>query len=174
MTFTTTRTMLGLVAATAVIIVAGGGGAYATAQDQNTNPTARPFMGRHGGPGGRGGLMGPMGMLPRLGRALQLTDAQRDQIKAIAASHRDEWQALGTRARTAHQALQAATTANTIDDTLIRQKSADVAAVDADLAVTRAHAYAEVLQVLTADQKSKLNELKAHIQARMKNRAPQQ
>jgi protein CpxP len=166
MTFTTTRTMLGLVAATAVLV---GAGAYATAQDQNTNPTPRPFTGRgfgHGGPG----LMGPMGMLPRLGRALQLTDAQRDQIKAIAASHRDEWQALGTRARTAHQALQAAVTANTIDETLIRQKSADVATVDADLAVARAHGYAEVLQVLTAEQKTKLNELKAQMQNRMQRR----
>src|SRR4051812_7581423 len=161
MTFTTTRTMLGLVAATAVLV---GAGAYATAQDQNTNATPRPFIGHHGGlagPGGRMGPGGPMGMLPRLGRALQLTDAQRDQIKAIAASHRDEWQALGTRARTAHQALQAAVTANTIDETAIRQKSADLAAVDADLAVARAPAYAEALQVLTADQKTKLNELKA-------------
>src|SRR5690242_498074 len=136
MTHTMKRLALGAVAAAA--IVAGFAGVQA-AQDQNTNPPAGPFMGRGRGPGGP---MGMMGLLPRLGRELQLTDAQRDQIKAIAQSHRDEWKALGDRARAAHQALGAAVTADTIDETLIRQKSADVAAVEADMAVARAHAHA--------------------------------
>ena len=41
-------------------------------------------------------------MLPMLGREIDLTDAQRDQIKAIAESHKDDWKALADRARTAH------------------------------------------------------------------------
>jgi periplasmic protein CpxP/Spy len=166
MTHTTKRTVLGLVAAAGLIVAAGGAGAYAHAQDQNTNPAPRQFMGRDVFSRSPRGFMGPMGMLPRLGRALQLTDAQRDQIKAIAASHKDEWQALFTRARAAHQGLQAAVTADAIDESAIRQKSAEVAAVDADLAVARAHAHAEVLQILTAEQKTKLNELKAQMQQR--------
>ena len=52
-------------------------------------------------------------------------------IKAIAQAHKDEWKALGDRARTAHEALNDAITADTINDGAIRQKSAEVAAVDA-------------------------------------------
>ena len=98
-------------------------------------------------------------MLPMLGRALNLTDAQRDQIKAIADSHKDEWKALADRERTARTALMTAVTADTIDEAAIRQKSSDVAAVEADAAVARAHAHAEVVQILTADQKAQLKTL---------------
>ena len=37
-------------------------------------------------------------------------------------------------------------TADTVDEALIRQQSAEVAAVDADMAVARAHAHAEVFR----------------------------
>ena len=97
-----------------------------------------------------------MGMLPMLGRDLNLTDAQRDQVKAIADSHKDEWKAIADRERAARQALNALVMADTIDEAAIRQKSAEVAAVDADAAVARAHARAEVFQILTADQKAQL------------------
>ena len=102
-----------------------------------------------------------MGMLPMLGRQLNLTDAQRGQIKAIADSHKDEWKALADRERSAHQALVAAVTADTLDEATIRQKSAEVAAVDADAAVARARVHAEVMQILTADQKAQLKTLTA-------------
>jgi len=151
------KTML-LGAGTLLLAVGTGAGAFVHAQDQNTNQP--PFM-RPGGPGGfgRGGFGGPMGMLPMLGRALNLTDAQRDQIKAIADSHKDEWKALADRERTARTALMTAVTADTIDEAAIRQKSSDVAAVEADAAVARAHAHAEVVQILTADQKAQLKTL---------------
>jgi Spy/CpxP family protein refolding chaperone len=143
-------------------------GAYVHAQDQNTNPQPPPFRGRGMGPGGPGrGPGGPMGMLPMLGRQLGLTDTQKDQIKAIAQTHKDEWKALADRGRTARQALDAAIAADTVDDPLIRQKSADASAVDADAAVARAHAHAEVLQILTADQKAQLKTMQAEMQKRM-------
>lgn len=150
--------------ALAVASIAVGAGVYAAAQDQNTNQTPRPFMGR-GGPGGFGGG-GPMAFLPRFGRAIQLTDSQRDQIRAIAATHKDEWKALADRARAAHGALMDAVTADDVDESLIRQKSAEVAAVDADMAVARARVHAEVAQVLTADQKSKLKALREQAKSR--------
>ncbi len=158
MTHTIKRIALG--AAAALAIVAAAAGVHTAAQTQNTNPPPRPFMGRGTGPGG------PMGLLPHLGRELQLTDSQRDQIKAIVDSHRDEWKALADRARTAHEALGAAVSADTVDETVIRQKSADVAAVGADMAVARAHAHAEVMQILTADQKAKLKELRSQARGR--------
>lgn len=147
----------------------------ASPQDQNTNQPPPPFMGPGGGPGrfpqggwfgGAMGPGGPLGMLRMFSQQLQLTDAERDQLKAIAQSHHDEWQALGDRARAAHQALAAAVTADTIDETTIRARSADVAAVEADMAVAGAHAYSEVLQILTPDQKAKLKALQAQVSAR--------
>jgi Spy/CpxP family protein refolding chaperone len=139
--------------------------------DQNTNPDQGSFSGRGmmgpGGPG-RGGPMGPggpMGMLPMLGQ-LGLTDTQREQIKTIAQSHRDEWKALANRAMAAHRALNDAITADAVDESLVRQRSADVAGVEADIAVARAHVYAEVLQLLTADQKAQLKTLRTTMENR--------
>jgi Spy/CpxP family protein refolding chaperone len=158
------------------LIAAGvSAGAFVHAQDQNTNPQAPPFRGRGMGPGGPGGPGrfggpgGPMGMLPMLGPRIGLTDAQRDQIKAIADSHKDEWKTLLDRGRAAHMALDDVIAADAINEAAIRQKSAEAAAVDADIAVARAHAHAEVWQILTGDQKTQLKTM----QAQMKQHAGQ-
>ena len=163
---TTKRLALGV--ATGVLVLGVGAGVYATAQ--NTNQDPRPFRGRGMGPGGPGGPGGPMGMLPMLARELNITDAQKAQIKTIADSHRDEWKALGDRARTAHQALQQTVTADTVDEGLIRQRSAEVAAVEADMAVARARVHAEVFQLLTPEQKTQAKSLQSTFAERMKQR----
>jgi Spy/CpxP family protein refolding chaperone len=108
-----------------------------------------------------------MGMLPMLGPRIGLTDAQKEQIKTIADSHKDEWKALAARGRAAHMALDDAIAADAVDDGLIRQKSAEPSAVEADVAVARAHARAEVLQILTADQKAQLKTMQAEMKKRM-------
>ena len=126
-------------------------------------------MGR-GGPMGPGGPGGPMGMLPMFGPRLGLTDAQKEQVKNIAESHKAEWKSIFDRARTAHDALQDAVTADAVDEGLIRQRSAEVAAVEADMAVARAHAFAEVVQILTADQKAQLKTMQAEMKKRMEGR----
>jgi Spy/CpxP family protein refolding chaperone len=163
MTATMKTVVLGLGAA--LVAVAAAAGPYVHAQDQNTNQPPAPFRGRgdrFGGPGG------PMGMLPMLGRAIALTDQQKDQIKAIADAHKTEWKALADRQRTARMALDATIAAGTIDENAIRQKSAELAAVEADAAVARAHAHAEVFQILTADQKQQLETMREQMGRRMK------
>ena len=176
---TTKRLALGL--ATGVLVLGVGAGVYATAQNTNQDPRSFSRGMGPGGPGGRGGPFdsaqgrrggpgGPMGMLPMLARELNITDAQKAQIKTIADSHRDEWKALGDRARTAHEALQQAVTADTVDEGLIRQRSAEVAAVEADMAVARARAHAEVFQLLTPEQKTQAKTLQSQVQERMKER----
>jgi periplasmic protein CpxP/Spy len=164
MTATVKRMALALAAGLMAIGV--GAGAYVHAQDGNTSPQPPPFRGRGMGPGGPGrGPGGPMGMLPMLGPRIGLTDAQKDQIKTIADAHKDEWKALADRERAAHMALDNAISADAIDEALIRQKSAETAAVDADVAVARAHARAEVFQLLTADQKAQLKTMQAEMKA---------
>ncbi len=141
----------------AVLFAVGtGAGMLVRAQDQNTNQPSQTFA---GGPGRFGGPGGPMNMLPMLGRAINLTDTQRDRIKLIAGSHKDEWKTLADRERDARKALMAAVTADTMDEATIRQKSAELAAVEADAAVARAHAHAEVVQILTPDQRAQLRSM---------------
>jgi len=159
MTATVKRLTLGVGAG--LITLTAVAGAFVHAQNQDPNSQSRPFRGRGpGGPDGPGGFRGPggpMGMLPRLGREIALTDAQRDQIKAIAESHKDEWKGLADRERTTQMALMAAVTTEPLDEALIRQKSSEVAAVDADMAVARARTRAEVFKILTAEQKATLS-----------------
>ena len=163
MTATVKRMTLGF-GAGLIALTAVAGGVFVQAQDQDPHSRAREYRGRGpGGPDGPGrfrGPGGPMGMLPMLGPELGLTDAQRDQVKAIAESHKTDWRALADRARTAHIALNEAVTTAPIDEALIRQRSSEVAAVDADMAVTRARAYAEVFQMLTPEQKEKVKSRK--------------
>ena len=176
---TATMKRLALTLGAGFITVGVGAGAYVHAQDQNTNPQPPPFRGREmgrgrpggpGGPGRFGGPGGPMGMLPMLGPQLGLTDAQRDHVKGIADAHKDEWHALAERGRAAHVALDEAIAADAVDEALIRQKSAEASAVDADVAVARAHAHAEVLQILTADQKAQLKTMQAEMKKGMRGR----
>lgn len=153
MTNTSQRIALAIGAALMALGVAAG--VYASTQ--NTNPPPPPFMGGRQGPGGPG--MGPLGPLGMIASQLGLSDTQKDQIKSVVESHGSELRDLADRARTAHRALAAAEMADTVDDAAIRAASAQVAAVDADMAVARAHIRAEIFQVLTPEQQAKAREL---------------
>jgi protein CpxP len=170
MTITIKR--LGLAAAATVVAVSLAGGAYASGQDNSGQGPGPGRAGRFGGPG-RGGPMGPGGpggMMELMAvRRLDLTDAQKERVKGILDSHKDEIKAIGDRARAAHLALDAAITGETFDEATVRTKAAEVAAVDADAAVARARGFNEVYQILTTEQQAKLKEMQANMQKRMAN-----
>lgn len=153
--------VLGLSAVAAVTAQGPGGG--------------QPPFGRRGGPGGPGGRMGgPGGAIGIPLDRLNLTDAQRDQVKSVVDSHEAELRPLGEKTMTARRALEQAVTADTIDEGAIRAKAADVASVESDMAVARARVHADVLQVLTSDQRAKLKELQAEMEKRAATRRPPQ
>jgi protein CpxP len=104
-----------------------------------------------------------------LGR-LDLSDAQKEQVRTIVESHRDELRELGERGMHARQALEAAVMANVFDEAAIRAAAAEVGVVEADMAVARARISAEVHQVLTAEQQAKLEQLRAQMRERMESR----
>jgi protein CpxP len=127
------------------------------------------------GPGRGPGMMGPHGG-PRAAmelplRELNVTDAQRDQIKAVMDQHRDDFKAIAGRERTARKALHDAITATPPDEATIRARSADVAAVDADMAVLRARVHSEVFAVLTPEQQGKAKSLRSEMEKRFEDRA---
>jgi periplasmic protein CpxP/Spy len=163
-------TKLRLTAIAGIITLSGL--AVATTFAQDGAPRGGPGMQRRG-PGGPGGPGGPMGLLGDLGRglrALDLTDAQREQVRGIAKSHETGFRELGERLRTARQGLEALVTDDTVDETAIRAKSGELAAVEADAAVMRAKVHQEVFSILTAEQQTKARELRAEREARMKER----
>jgi Spy/CpxP family protein refolding chaperone len=122
-----------------------------------------------GGPGMRGGPGGPFGMAGLPLRELELTDTQREQVKAVLESHRDDQKAIGDRMRTAREALQDAIAADTLDEAAIRAAAAQVGAVEADAAVLQAKVRAEVVALLTPEQVKKAKELRTEMENRVKD-----
>lgn len=157
------RTTKLLTAALAVITL--GLGSIAMAQppaDGGNGGGRRGHFGRGFGPGGPGGPGGAG--LPL--RELELTDAQREQVKGIFDSNKDEFQAIGARLKTARQAQMAAVQAQPVDEASIRAKSAELGAVEADAAVLRAKVHSAVFQVLTPEQQEKAKSLQAEREKR--------
>jgi Spy/CpxP family protein refolding chaperone len=173
------RMTLTALAVTAALVLGGGMflGDHLSAQGPGGGGRGGPGRGGPGdmGGGGRGpGGPGGMGAInPMLLRQLELTEAQRERVREITDSHRDEQKALGDRARTAHLALEAAIVAGPLDESTIRGKAADIAAVDADIAVASGRVYSEIFQTLTPDQQTKLKTLQAEQAERMGKGRPQ-
>ena len=154
------------------IVVALGLGATVPfvgwAQDQpqaQTEPTRRGGRGiggpgRPGGPGGRMG--GPLGGgLREVMR--DLTDAQRQQIRAIHDKHAAQIEPLFERVRTAREALDNAVTSGNAGN--LQALSIEVGNAETELVFAQAQVQSEVFNVLTAEQKQKIAERRKQMEA---------
>lgn len=110
-----------------------------------------PFGRFGGGPGGPG--------LPL--RELNLTDAQKQQVQDIESRHRDEARQIADRLRMAMDAQRKAIDTEPVNDGLIRTATQQLADVEADAAIARAHLRSEILAILTAEQKAQLSKFEA-------------
>jgi protein CpxP len=134
-----------------------------------------------GGERGRGGHRGSGAMGMRGGggfhglplRALDLTDAQREQVKSIVSARQADFKTLGERLRTARDAQHAAVTRVPVDENEIRARVTELAAVQADFAILRARIHEQVQQVLTPEQQQKARTLAAERQKRRAERVEQ-
>lgn len=95
---------------------------------------------------------------------VDLTTDQRDRVRQIMDAHRDEQKALGDRTMKAHDALQDAML--TFDESAVRARAAEVAAVDADRAVAETRIAGEIYQILTAEQQQKLKTARTEMKER--------
>ena len=164
------QTLGGLAIAVAVVGVIAAGVIFA---QQPAGPPSGGMMGRGGmvgqhGPmmggrgammGGRGAMGGPFMAIHRGLAQLGLTDQQKTQINAIFDGHKTDLEGFAAKMMPARQALNAAVTSGA-DEATIRAKAADVAAVEADMAVFRAAMHAKVFAVLTPDQQARAAQLK--------------
>jgi Spy/CpxP family protein refolding chaperone len=161
----------------AVMAVGAIGVAAQTAQDGQAPPTRqeRGLRGHDGfGPGfggfrGRGGPGGPGGLELPL-RALDLSEAQREQVQTIMQGYRDEFQATRQKLAAARKAQHDAVTAVPANESLIRARVAESSAVETEAALLRAKVHGEVWAVLTPEQQAKATAFKAEREKRMAER----
>ena len=154
----TTRFTTSLAAGIAALTLAVASPAMTSAQDQQPRQGpgfSGPPRGGPGGPGMRrpGGMMGLPGF-----HGLDLTDDQKTQLNQITESHSAEFRAIRDKSRAAHAGMQELLTAETINESAIRAKSAEIAAAEADMLILNAKIRNESMQILTAEQLSKLKE----------------
>ena len=114
----------------------------------------------HRGPRG-GGFLGGM-----FGHALNLTDAQKEQIRSITKEAFASNQALRTQLKAAHEAEQAAIKAGKSDAELA-QLAQNSAPLHARVHAARLQTEAKIFKVLTPEQQTKLAEIRAHMKERM-------
>lgn len=119
-------------------------------------------QGMHG-PGGRGGF-GPL--LGFYSDYLDLTSAQQDQIKAIWAKEKTAVQPLMQQMKQYHSQMQQLTANGAFDEAKVRALATQQAQVQVEMAVQHARIKSEMVQVLTADQKTKLANFEAKRAAR--------
>ena len=127
---------------------------------------------------------GPAGPGPRRGgprtdiglRGIELTDAQREQVRSIMEGHRAAFESVGKALRDAHRAFGEASRAAVVDEAAIRTHSTAVANAMAEEAILRAKVRAEVHALLTPEQQQQLKEREATRQKRSQERGdrPQQ
>ncbi len=126
-----------------------------------------------GGPGGRRGPGGPGGFGGGRGvglplAQLELTDAQKTQLKDVMQRHRADLQAAMKQLGTAHDAQRKAIETTPLNEGLVRSTSDAVGAAQTELAVLQARIHSDVFALLTPEQQAKAKQLSAERETRMK------
>ncbi|MET0645637.1 MAG: Spy/CpxP family protein refolding chaperone [Pyrinomonadaceae bacterium] len=126
----------------------------------------------HGGPGRHGGPGGPGGLLGHFSQVLNLTDAQKAQIKQIEESFRESTKSLHAQLGNAGGGPFESLKDGAFDEAAVRAAAQARASVHVELEVAHARMLSQVIAVLTAEQKAKLAELHKQMQERHKQGPP--
>lgn len=126
-----------------------------------------PRGGGFGGRGGRGFGPGAPGLMLN---ELNLTDAQRQQVRDIRDRYREQTQAsakrFGDLAAKQRQAIETVP----VNETLITSATQDLTQAQVEMAIQEAHLNADVWAVLTPEQQAKATKLRAERKAQMEQR----
>ncbi|MFZ1919121.1 MAG: Spy/CpxP family protein refolding chaperone [Terriglobales bacterium] len=124
------------------------------------------------GPHGHGGPGGFDHMLGFYADALDLTSAQQDQIKAVWQKEKPTIKPLMQQMHQNHAAMNALVENGAFDEAKVQALATQHAQTAVALEVEHARMKSEMLQVLTADQKTKYQQLEAKHEARMGKHGP--
>lgn len=127
-----------------------------------------PALARPHGPGpgpgiGFGFLGGPM--FERIAERLELTSEQQEQIEALLEEYRPGFEEHRDLMQSARETLHDQIHADTFDEGAIRQAASEVAALEADFAVTQALIGQDLRQILTPEQLAEATEMAADARA---------
>jgi Spy/CpxP family protein refolding chaperone len=101
---------------------------------------------------------------------LDLTDAQRAQLKAIMAKEKPTLQPLMQQMAQGHSQLRELVMSGTFDEAKARELASQQSQTMTELAMQHARIASEMVQILTPDQKTKLTMLISQHEQRMMNR----
>lgn len=113
----------------------------------------------------RGGMYGGFGFFHQL----NLTDTQKSQMKEIFAKEKPALQPLMQQMGQSRQQLRQLEMSGTFDEAQVRTLAAQQSQTMTELTVERARIHSEMMQVLTADQKTQLAQLLQQREQRFKN-----
>ena len=144
----------------AVVTLIVWGGAVVSTQGP------RPGGPRGAGPGpGRGGFGAGL-----LLRDLNLTDAQREQVRQLTEQHREQTRALVDSLMKAQEAQRQAIETVPADEARIRAAMQELAQAQTEIAVDRAQLQSEIYALLTPEQQQAVAKRRAERDARVKER----
>jgi periplasmic protein CpxP/Spy len=115
---------------------------------------------------GRGGHFGGRGMRGGMFRGIELTEDQKTRMKQISDSFRQRTQALHQELRTKRQDLRQASEGGTFNEALAAQKLTETAGLQAKLMGERFKMHQEMQSVLTAEQKTQIEQKRAEFKAK--------
>lgn len=151
-----------LIAAMAVLL----GTAIAKAQTSD-DATAPPPMHGHGY-----AMRGHDHMMGFFGKALNLTDDQKTQMKTIMQKEHASMKPLMSQMRQTHEALRQYEQ-GTFDEAKVRALATQQAQAHVEMTVAQTRIHNEMFQVLTPEQQTKMKEMQASHEARMQERMQQ-
>ncbi|HXI02419.1 MAG TPA: periplasmic heavy metal sensor [Candidatus Saccharimonadales bacterium] len=131
------------------------GSALAAGAAWAAGPPGPPCQGQGPGPGDGWGPHGPgeMGVLRNLPDDIALTDQQKTEIRQVMDQARTTMDPLMASRDEKQKAVFDAMHAVPVDETAIRSAVQTLSGVDADIAVARAQTHAQVMSLLTQQQK---------------------
>ena len=109
------------------------------------------------GPGGHRGGHGDM--VEHMAQMLNLTDAQKEQVKAIIASAEASGKDIHTKLGEVHKQIEAATANGQFDETQVRALASQQAQLEADMMVEHLRVKSKIFGILTAEQRTKAEEM---------------
>jgi Spy/CpxP family protein refolding chaperone len=122
--------------------------------------------GHHGGPGGHGSLLGHFSQM------LDLTDAQKTQIKQLEDNFKESTKGLHEQLAKSGGGPFEALNGGAFDETAVRAAAQARANLHVEMEVAHARFFSQVYAVLTAEQKAQLAELHKQMQERHKQGPP--
>lgn len=143
------------------MVVLALGAVFVSAQKADGEGHGKRGFGKRGGHHRGGG---------RMLRGLDLTDAQKAQVKQIMDASRTKTQSLREAMKANRKAMHDLTANGQFDEARVQAAANEQAAISAQLTVERARVKAQIHQILTPEQHAKAAEMKANMKERFKGK----